>query len=170
MITALHKPRALLVVEKKRTMGDTTDQVITPIGKIDARSSHAGNYTTTKIYCGNLLWQPFEPHLGVVDLRPIADELQIDILDAFCGLRAKYAKTAALSAEQLDFNRAWELIILASFRKWLRGNRAKACFRSRSRLSAEALRVENGKPLPKQRKRAEINCLKRRFASSNCRI
>ena len=53
----VHKPRELPVVEKKRTMGDTTDQVITPIGKIDARSSHAGNYTTTKIYCGNLLWQ-----------------------------------------------------------------------------------------------------------------
>ena len=35
-----------------------------------------------------------------------------------------------------------------------------------SRLSAEALRVENGKPLPKQRKRTEIHCLKRRFASS----
>ena len=33
--------------------------------------------------------------------------------------------------------------------------------------AAEALRVENGKPLPKQRKRAEIHCLKRRFASSN---
>ena len=40
----------------------------------------------------------------------------------------------------------------------------------RALKSAEALRVENGKPLPKQRKRAEIHCLKRRFASSNCRI
>ena len=38
-------------------MGDTTDQVITPVGKVDARCSHAGNYTTNKIYCGNLLWQ-----------------------------------------------------------------------------------------------------------------
>ena len=28
-------------------------------------------------------------------------------------------------AEQLDFNRAWEPIILAAFRKWLGGNRAK---------------------------------------------
>ena len=28
-------------------------------------------------------------------------------------------------AEQLDFNRAWELTILAAFRKWLGGNRAK---------------------------------------------
>ena len=28
-------------------------------------------------------------------------------------------------AEQLDFNRSWELIILAAFRKWLGGNRAK---------------------------------------------
>ena len=35
-------------------------------------------------------------------------------------------------------------------------------------FAAEALRAENGKPLPKQRKRAEIHCLKRRFASSNC--
>ena len=49
----VHKPRTLPVVEKKRTMGDTTDQVITPIGQIDARFSHAGNYTTTKIYCDN---------------------------------------------------------------------------------------------------------------------
>ena len=69
----------LPVVEKERTMGDTTrpsafrsaaphpskrfaivggyDQVITPIGKVDARFSHAGDYTTNKIYCGNLLWQ-----------------------------------------------------------------------------------------------------------------
>lgn len=30
--------------------------------------------------------------------------------------------------------------------------------------------LKNGKPLLKQRKRAEIHCLKRRFASSNCRI
>ena len=52
----VHKPRTLLVVEKERTMGDTTDQVITPVGKVDARFSHAGNYTTNKIYCGNLLW------------------------------------------------------------------------------------------------------------------
>ena len=28
-------------------------------------------------------------------------------------------------AEQLDFDRVWELIILAAFRKWLGGNRAK---------------------------------------------
>ena len=28
-------------------------------------------------------------------------------------------------AEQLDYNRVWELIILAAFRKWLGGNRAK---------------------------------------------
>ena len=38
-------------------MGDTTDQVITPVGKVDARFSHVGNYTTNKIYCGDLLWQ-----------------------------------------------------------------------------------------------------------------
>ena len=53
------------------------------------------------------------------------------------------------------------------FNSWMTRIARKACFRSRSRLSAEALRVENGKPLPKQRKRAEIHCLKRRFASSN---
>ena len=82
----------------------------------------------------------------------------------------EFMKRISAIAEQLDFNRAWELTILAAFRKWLGGNRAKACFRNRSRLSAEALRVENGKPLPKQRKRAEIHRLKRRFASSNCRI
>ena len=27
--------------------------------------------------------------------------------------------------KRLDFNRAWELTILAAFRKWLVGNRAK---------------------------------------------
>ena len=27
--------------------------------------------------------------------------------------------------KHLDFNRAWELIILTAFRKWLGGNRAK---------------------------------------------
>ena len=41
----------------ERAVRDPTDQVITPIGKVDARFSHAGNYTTNKIYCGNLLWQ-----------------------------------------------------------------------------------------------------------------
>ena len=75
----VHKPRTLLVIEKKRTMGDTTrpsafrsaaphpskrfaivggyDQVITPVGKVDARFTNAKKYTTNKIYCGNLLWQ-----------------------------------------------------------------------------------------------------------------
>ena len=75
----VHKPRTLPVIEKERTMGNTTrpsafrsaaphpskrfaivggyDQVITPVGKVDARFPHAGNYTTNKIYCGNLLWQ-----------------------------------------------------------------------------------------------------------------
>ena len=38
-------------------MGDTTDQVITSVRKVDARFSHVGNYTTNKIYCGDLLWQ-----------------------------------------------------------------------------------------------------------------
>jgi len=33
------------------------DQVIAPVGKVDARFSHVGNYTTNKIYCGDLLWQ-----------------------------------------------------------------------------------------------------------------
>ena len=54
----VHKPRTLLVVKKERTMGNTTNQVVTPVGKIDAATSHAGNYTTNTIYCGNLLWQP----------------------------------------------------------------------------------------------------------------
>ena len=75
----VHKPRTLLVVEKERTMADTTrpsafrsaaphpskrfaivggyDQVITPVGKVDARFPLAGDSTTNKIYCGNLLWQ-----------------------------------------------------------------------------------------------------------------
>ena len=36
-----------------------------------------------------------------------------------------FMKRISAIAEQLDFNRAWELIILAAFRKWLGGNRAK---------------------------------------------
>ena len=47
----VHQPRTLLVVEKERTMGNATNQVVTPVGKIDAATSHAGNYTTNKIYC-----------------------------------------------------------------------------------------------------------------------
>ena len=36
-----------------------------------------------------------------------------------------FMKRISAIAEQLDFNRAWELIILAAFRKWPGGNRAK---------------------------------------------
>ena len=46
----------------------------------------------------------------------------------------------------------------------------KACFRSHLHPSAEEIRAADEKPLPKQRKRPETHCLKRRFASSNCRI
>ena len=52
----VHQPRTLLVVKKERTMGNATNQVVTPVGKIDAATSHAGNYTTNKIYC-TVLWQ-----------------------------------------------------------------------------------------------------------------
>ena len=37
----------------------------------------------------------------------------------------EFMKRISAIAEQLDFNRAWELIILAAFRKWPGGNRAK---------------------------------------------
>ena len=37
----------------------------------------------------------------------------------------EFMKRISAIAEQLDFNRALELIILAAFRKWLGGNRAK---------------------------------------------
>ena len=37
----------------------------------------------------------------------------------------EFMKQIAAIAEQLDFSRAWELIILAAFRKWLGGKRAK---------------------------------------------
>ena len=37
----------------------------------------------------------------------------------------EFMKRISEIAEQLDFNRAWELTILAAFRKWLGGNRAK---------------------------------------------
>ena len=37
----------------------------------------------------------------------------------------EFMKRISAIAVRLDFNRAWELIILAAFRKWLGGNRAK---------------------------------------------
>lgn len=37
----------------------------------------------------------------------------------------EFMKRISAIAEQLDFDRVWELIILAAFRKWLGGNRAK---------------------------------------------
>ena len=37
----------------------------------------------------------------------------------------EFMKRISAIAEQLDFNHVWELIILAAFRKWLGGNRAK---------------------------------------------
>ena len=37
----------------------------------------------------------------------------------------EFMRRISAIAEQLDFNRAWELITLAAFRKWLGGNRAK---------------------------------------------
>jgi hypothetical protein len=37
----------------------------------------------------------------------------------------EFMKRISAIAEQLDFNRVWELIILTAFRKWLGGNRAK---------------------------------------------
>ena len=36
-----------------------------------------------------------------------------------------FMKRIPAIAEQLDFNRAWKPTILAAFRKWLGGNRAK---------------------------------------------
>lgn len=37
----------------------------------------------------------------------------------------EFMRRISATAEQLGFNRIWELIILAAFRKWLGGNRAK---------------------------------------------
>lgn len=37
----------------------------------------------------------------------------------------EFMKRISATAEQLDFNRVWEIIILAAFRKWLGGNRTK---------------------------------------------
>ena len=36
-----------------------------------------------------------------------------------------HTKSNIKQAEQLDFNRVWELIILAAFRKWPGANRSK---------------------------------------------
>ena len=47
----VHQPRTLLVVKKERTMGNASNQLVTPVGKIDAATSHAGS--TVVIYCGN---------------------------------------------------------------------------------------------------------------------
>ena len=53
----INKPRALVFCQEERTIGNTTNQVVTPVGKIDAATSHVGNFTTNKIYCDDLLWQ-----------------------------------------------------------------------------------------------------------------
>ena len=37
----------------------------------------------------------------------------------------EFMRRISAIAEQLDFNRAWELIILAAFRKWLDGKHSK---------------------------------------------
>ena len=37
----------------------------------------------------------------------------------------EFVRRISAIAEQLDYNRAWELAILAAFRKWLGGNRAE---------------------------------------------
>ena len=91
---------------------------------------------------------------------------------------ANHPVTRVRREESSPSRRTWKVGLIApgswqssrrSANGWA-GIARKACFRSRSRLSAEVLRVENGKTLPTQRKRAEIHCLKRRFASSNYRI
>ena len=48
----------------------------------------------------------------------------VEIQDSLMRI-GEFMKRISAIAEQLDFNRVWELIILAAFRKWLGGNRAK---------------------------------------------
>ena len=47
-----------------------------------------------------------------------------------------FMKRISAIAEQLDFNRAWELTILAAFRKCWSGIARRACFRSRRAVDA----------------------------------
>ncbi len=49
-----------------------------------------------------------------------ATELQFSLMRI-----GEFMKRISAIAEQLDFNRVWELIILAAFRKWLGTNRTK---------------------------------------------
>ena len=57
-------------------------------------------------------------HLTSTHLK--ASEIQSSLMRI-----GEFMKRISAIAEQLDFNRVWELIILAAFRKWLGGNRGK---------------------------------------------
>ena len=77
----IHKPRTLPVVEKERTMGDTTDP-------------------TNKIYCGNLLWQSSLtlPRPRTADVAAIVDGIRL--LEGRTGLRAGNTATRGVIARQ----------------------------------------------------------------------
>lgn len=49
-----------------------------------------------------------------------ASEIQSSLMQI-----GEFMKRISANAEQLDFNRIWEIIILAAFRKWLCGNKTK---------------------------------------------
>lgn len=58
-------------------------------------------------------------------LRLTSTHLKAREIQASLTRIGEFMKRISAIAEQLGFNRVWELIILAAFRKWLGGNRAK---------------------------------------------
>jgi len=58
-------------------------------------------------------------------LRLTSTHLKAGEIQASLMRIGEFMRRISAIAEQLDYNRVWELIILAAFRKWLGGNRAK---------------------------------------------
>jgi len=75
------------------------------------------------------------PYIGVVGrlvvsgrrrlLRLTSTHLKAGEIQASLMRIGEFMRRISTIAEQLDFNRVWELIIRAAFRKWLAGNRAR---------------------------------------------
>lgn len=58
-------------------------------------------------------------------LRLTSTHLKAKEIQASLMRIGEFLKRISATAEQLDFNRIWELIILVAFRKWLDGKHSK---------------------------------------------
>ena len=87
---------------------------------------HLGPTTSRPMYMGIVGRIVVSGHKRL--LRLISTHLKATEIQSSLMRIGEFMKRISAIAEQLDFNRAWEPIILAIFRKWLGGNRLKACF------------------------------------------